>query len=71
MLVFTSDASPSKASKAFCSADEEFVEINGHVLKFDDGEGPFFDDLTKQELSDLLVNAARRKELEYSKSKGV
>ena len=29
---------------------EEFVQYDGHVLKFNNGEGPFFDDLTKQEL---------------------
>ena len=50
---------------------EEFVEYDGHVLKFDNGEGPFFDDLTKQELSAPLVKAARKKELEYFEPKGV
>ena len=49
---------------------EDLVEWNGHVLKFDDGEGPFFDDLTKQELPASLVKAARKKKLEYFESKG-
>ena len=49
----------------------EYADVNGHVLKFDSGEGPFFDDLTKQELSELLVKAARRKELDYFESKTV
>ena len=58
---------------SLCAAQEreEFVEYDGHVLKFDNGEGPFFDDLTKQELSAPLVKAARKKELEYFESKGV
>ena len=58
---------------SLCTAQEreDLVEWNGHVLKFDDGEGPFFDDLTKQELSAPLVKSARRKELEYFETKGV
>ena len=51
--------------------DNEHVEVDGHLFKFDDGQGPFFDDLTKQELPKLLVQAARRKELEYFESKSV
>ena len=50
---------------------EEFIEYDGHVLKFDSGDGRFFDDLTKQELSAPLVKAARKKELMYFESKGV
>ena len=50
---------------------EVFVEYDGHVLKFDNGEGPFFDDLAKQELSAPLVKAARKEELEYFEPKGV
>ena len=58
---------------SLCAAQEheEFVEYNGYVLKFDNGEGPFLDDLTKQELSAPLVKAARKKELEYFETKGV
>ena len=58
---------------SLCGAQEPegFVEYDGHVLKFDNGESPFFDDLAKQELSAPLVNAARKKELEYCESKGV
>ena len=47
------------------------VEMHGHILKFDDGEGPFRDDLTKQQLPTQLVKAARRKELDYFESKNV
>ena len=56
-----------------CAAQEreEFVEYSGHVLNFDNGEGPFFDDLSKQELSAPLVTAARKKQLEYFESKCV
>ena len=50
---------------------EEIVGFDGPVLKSDNGEGPFFDDLTKQELSAWLVKAARKKELEYFESKSV
>ena len=58
---------------SLCAAQEleEFVEYDGHVLKFNNGEGPFFDNRTKQELSAPLVKAARRKELEHFESKGV
>ena len=41
------------------------------VLKFDSGEGPFFDDLTKQKLPTELVKLARCKELDYFEDKGV
>ena len=34
-------------------------------------EGPFYDDLTKQQLPTQLVRAARRKELDYLESKNV
>ena len=50
---------------------EELAEYNGYVLKFDNGEGQFFDDLTKQELSAPLVKAAGRNDLQYFKIKGV
>ena len=58
---------------SLCAAQEHelFVEYDGHVLEFDNGEGPFFDDLTKQELSAPLVKAARKKELEYFEPRGV
>ena len=58
---------------SLCAAQEreELVEYDGHVLKLDNGEGPFFGDLTKQELSAPLVKATRKKELEYFESKGV
>ena len=55
---------------SLCAADE-LAEMIGHVLRFDAGEGPFFDDLSKQELSAPLVTAARKKELKYFESKGV
>ena len=49
-----------------------FVQTeHGEVLKFDNGEGPFFDDLTKQKLPTELVKLARRKELDYFEDKGV
>ena len=51
--------------------EDVYVSVDGHILKFDDGQGPFFDDLTRQELPSLLVKAARRKELEYFQSKCV
>ena len=35
---------------------------DGEVLKFDNGMGPFFDDLTKQQLPTDLTEIARRKE---------
>ena len=59
--------------KSLCAAQEyeELIKYNGCVLKFDNGEGPFFDDLTKQELPTLLVKAARKKELDYFCSKCV
>ena len=41
---------------------------DGHVLKLDDGHGPFFDDLTKQQLPSELTKLARRKEIEYVES---
>ena len=44
---------------------EDRGEWNGHVLRFDDGEWPVFDDLNNQELPAPLVKAANRKELEY------
>ena len=47
------------------------VEMHGHILKFDDGEGPCYDDLTRQQLPTQLVKAARRKELDYVESKNV
>ena len=50
---------------------EDLVEWNGHILKFDDGDGSFFDDLTKHESPAPLVKAARKKELEYFESKCV
>ena len=53
------------------NVDESYVEVDGHILRFDSGEGPFFDDLTKQELPPLLVKAARRKELQYFEDKHV
>ena len=30
------------------------AEMHGHILKFDDGEGPFYDDLTRQQLPTIL-----------------
>ena len=47
------------------------VEMHGHILKFDDGEGPYYDDLTKQLLPTQLVKPARRKELDYFEAKNV
>ena len=51
--------------------EQTCVNVDGHALRFDNGEGPFFDDLTKQELSTPLVKAARRKELQYFEDKHV
>ena len=34
--------------------------IDGAILKFDDGQGPFYDDLTKQQLPSDLTKLARR-----------
>ena len=44
---------------------------DGSVSKFGNGEGPFFDDLTKQRLRTELVKIARRKELAYLEAKAV
>ena len=49
----------------------DLVNFQGRILKFDSGEGPFFDDLTKQQLPTALVKAARKKELDYFESKNV
>ena len=54
-----------------CAAEEYRATKNGEVLKFDNGEGPFYDDLTKQQLPNELVKAARRKELDYFEMKNV
>jgi len=51
--------------------EDKYAIVDGHLLKFDDGQGPFFDDLTRQQLPSLLVKAARKKELEYFQSKCV
>ena len=45
--------------------------FDGCVLKIDDGTGPFYDDLTKQQLPTELVKIARRKEPAYFESKEV
>ena len=51
---------------------EDLVETrHGQLLKFDSGEGPFFDDLTKQQLPTALVKSARKKELDDSEMKTV
>ena len=47
------------------------VGMHRRILKFDDGECPFYDDLLRQQLSTQLVKAARRKELDYIESKNV
>ena len=44
---------------------------NGQILRFDSGEGPFYDDLTKQQLPTSLVKAARRKDFDDFESKNV
>ena len=54
-----------------CAAEEYCATKNGEVLKSDNGEGPFYDDLTKQQLPSELVKAARRKELDYFEMKNV
>ena len=52
--------------------DEQYcATLNGQLLRFDDGEGPFYDDLTKQQLPTPLVKAARQKELDYFETKHV
>ena len=51
-------------------ASEDVVETRyGQPLIFDSGEGPFFDDVTKQQLPTALIEAARKKELDYSEIK--
>ena len=53
-------------------AGENVVETRfGQLLEFDRGGGPFFDDLTKQQLPTALVKAARKKELDYFEMKNV
>ena len=53
-------------------ASEDVVEIrHAQILKFDNGEGPFFDDLSKQQLPTALVKAAPKKELNYFEMKSV
>ena len=53
-------------------ASEDIVETrHGQLLKFDSGEGPLFDDLTKQQLPTALVKAARKMELDYFEMKSV
>ena len=47
------------------------AKVDGHLLRFDDGEGPFYDDLTRQQLPTQLVKAARRKERDDFESKNV
>ena len=54
-----------------CVSESHYTTRNGQVLKFDSGEGPFYDDLTKQQLPTELVKAARRKELDYFEMKTV
>ena len=44
---------------------------HGQILKVDSGEGPFFDDLTQQQLPTALVKAALRKELDDFEMKSV
>ena len=61
---------PTRASPRDLCAFEH-AEVDGHILTFDSGEGPFFDDLIKQERPTLLVKAARRKELDYFESRTV
>ena len=43
----------------------EYAEVDGNVLKFESGEGPLFDDLTKQELPEFLVKATRRNRMDH------
>ena len=54
-----------------CIDDYYAKTCHGEILKFDNGEGPFFDDLTKQQLPTELVKIARRKELDYFEMKSV
>ena len=52
--------------------DEQYcATLDGQLLRFYDGEGPFYDDLTKQQLPTQLVKAARRTELDYFEAKNV
>ena len=41
------------------------VEMHGHILKFDDGEGPFYDDLTKQQLPSSITLRVRMFGVEF------
>ena len=52
-------------------SDAQVYIVDGMAFKIDNGEGPFFDDLTSQPLPTQLVKAARRKELDYFEGKQV
>ena len=54
-----------------CASKDVVETRHGQILKFDTGEGPFFDDLTKQQLPTSLVKAARKKELDDFEMKSV
>ena len=54
-----------------CAAEMHVDVGDGHIMKIDNGEGPFFDDLTKQQLPTELVKLARKKELDYFQMKRV
>ena len=51
--------------------EKDCATLNGQLLRFDDGDGPFYDDCTKQHLPIQVVEAVRRKELDYFETKNV
>ena len=51
--------------------NNECAKVNGHILRLDDGEGPFYDDLTKQQLPTQVMKAPRRKGLDYFEGRDV
>ena len=54
-----------------CVSEGVVETKDGQILKFDSGEGLFFDDLTKQQLPTALVKAVRRKDVDDFERKSV
>ena len=54
-----------------CGRNHEAEEDDGSIMSMQGVEGPFYDDLTRQQLPTQLVKAARRKELDYCESYNV
>ena len=60
---------PCGSPHALDFSDGDYVEAYGQIFKLDNGQGPFYDDLTKQLLPALLVKEARKKEIDYFEMK--